>query len=81
MPKSAPSNPRAHREQTDRRLLLGFFALLFGVGGGLIWLIYGSGAAALGVGCMALGAVLAGLVLLIMLGLEWVSTWLDRRDE
>ncbi len=81
MSKSTPSNSRAHRAQTDRRLLLGFFALLFVVGGGLIWLLYGSGAAALGLGCMALGAVLAGLVLLLMLGLQWLSDWLDRRDE
>ncbi len=81
MSKSTPSNSRAHRAQTDRRLLLGFFALLFVVGGGLIWLLYGSGAAALGLGCMALGAALAGLVLLLMLGLQWLSDWLDRRDE
>lgn len=70
---------RRHRERTDRNLLLGFFALLFLVGGGLIWLFYGSGAAALGVGCMAVGAVLVGLVLLVMLGLQWVSDWLERR--
>ena len=71
---------RRHRERTDRNLLLGFFALLFLVGGGLIWLFYGGSAAVLGVGCMAVGAVLVGLVLLIMLGLQWVSDWLERRE-
>jgi hypothetical protein len=75
-----PSDLRRHRERTDRNLLLGFFALLFVVGGGLIWLIYGTGAAALGIGCMAIGAVLAGLVLFIMLALGWVSDWLERRE-
>jgi hypothetical protein len=69
-----------HRQRTERNLLLGFFGLLFVVGGGLIWLIYGSGAAAFGLGCMALGAALTGLVLLIMFGLQWLSDWLDRRD-
>jgi hypothetical protein len=71
---------RGHRERTDRNLLLGFFALLFVVGGGLIWLLYGGGAAALGIVCIALGAVLAGLVLFIMLALGWLSAWLDKRD-
>ena len=72
---------RRHRARTDRNLLLGFFALLFVVGGGLIWLLYGSGAAAFGIGCMAVGAMLAGLVLFVMLGLQWLSDWLERRDD
>jgi hypothetical protein len=70
---------RGHRERTDRNLLLGFFALLFVVGGGLIWLLYGGNAAALGVVCIALGAVLAGLVIFIMLVIGWLSAWLDKR--
>ena len=69
---------RQHRALTDRNLLIGFFALLFLVGGGLILLFYGSGAALLGVGCMAVGLVLTGIVLFIMFGLEKVSEWLDR---
>jgi hypothetical protein len=69
---------REHRRRTDRNLLLGFFALLFLVGGGLIGLIYGRGAALVGVACIALGAGLVGLLLLILLGLERISQWLDR---
>jgi hypothetical protein len=80
MPDKPPSNPRAYRARTDRNLLLGFFAVLFVVGGGLILLIYGGGAAVLGVSCMAIGAMLAGGVTLVMLGLEKLSQWLDR-DE
>jgi hypothetical protein len=72
---------RGHRERTDRNLLLGFFALLFVVGGGLIWLLYGGSAAALGVVCIALGAVLAGLVIFIMLAIGWLSAWLDKREQ
>jgi hypothetical protein len=42
--------------------------------------VYGRGAAALGLACMALGAVLVGVVTLIMLGLQGLSEWLDRRE-
>ena len=73
MPQPSPTNSRAHRARTDRNLLLGFFALLFVVGGGLIWYFYGAGAAALGVACIALGAVVVGLLALLMVGLEWLS--------
>jgi hypothetical protein len=71
-------NFRAHHARTERNLLLGFFALLFIVGGGLIWYFYGAGAAALGVGCIAGGAVLVGLLALLMAGLQWLS---DRWEE
>ena len=75
-----PTNPRQHRQRTDRNLLLGFFAILFIVGGGLIALFYGGSAAVFGIGCIAGGAMLAGLVMLIMLGMQWLSEWLDRRS-
>lgn len=77
MTKLPPANPRAHRTRTDRNLLLGFFALLFIVGGGLIWYFYGAGAAALGVACIALGAVLVGGLALLMVGIEWLSNRMD----
>jgi hypothetical protein len=74
------SNSRKHRERTDRNALLAFFALLFIVGGGLIAILYGGSAAAIGIGCMAAGAVLAGVVVLVMLGIQWLSDWLERRE-
>lgn len=80
MPDSKPTDLRRHREMTDRNLLIGFFAVLFIVGGGLIWLMYGGGAMAMGLVCMMAGAMLTGLVLLIMLGLQWVSDWLERNE-
>ena len=80
MPDKPPTNLRGHRARTDRNLLIGFFALLFIVGGALIWWLYGGSAAALGIICIALGAMLAGLVVAITLGLGWLSDWLDRRD-
>lgn len=79
MPDREPSDLRRHRAVTDRNLLIGFFIVLFAAGGGLILLTYGSGAAAFALGCMGIGAGLAGLVVLILYGLQWLSDWLDRR--
>jgi hypothetical protein len=70
---------RTHRARTDRNLLIGFFVLLFLVGGGLIWYFYGAPAAALGLACLALGALLVGLLALLMTGLERLSNWWDDR--
>lgn len=71
---------RKHRSRTDRNLLIGFFALALIVGGALIWWLYGTGAAALGILCIAGGGVLAGIVMGLMVGLQWLSDWLERRE-
>ncbi|HIQ04948.1 MAG TPA: hypothetical protein EYH31_04530 [Anaerolineae bacterium] len=63
-----------HRRQTENRLILGGFAILVVVGGGLIWLIYGRGAALLGLTCIFAGLGLFGLLYLILKGIElWVG--------
>jgi hypothetical protein len=81
MPTEPPATDlRKHRARTDRNLLIGFFALAFIVGGALIWYFYGAGAAAVGILCVAGGAVLAGIVLGLMVGLQWLSDWLDRKE-
>ena len=59
--------------QTQTRLILGGLALLFIVGGGLIWLIYGRSAAALGIGCMAFGLLPVLAIWAILQVLDWVS--------
>ncbi len=59
------------RKQLDRRLFAGFVLLLLVVGGGLIYVLYGPGAAALGWMCMLGGLLPAGLLWLILKGLEW----------
>ena len=81
MPEKHSTDMRRHRSNTDRNLLIGFFAVAFIIGGALIWYLYGAGAAALGVVCIAGGAVLAGIVMGIMVGLQWLSDWLDKREE
>lgn len=53
---------------TEARLVVGFFVLLYGVGGGLIWLFYGKGAALLGVTCITGGL----LFLLLLYGVVWL---------
>jgi hypothetical protein len=80
MPLREPTDLRRHRAVTDRNLLIGFFAALFIVGGALIYLFYGGGAAAAGVVCIAAAAGLAGLVALVMLGIEKLIQWMDQRE-
>jgi hypothetical protein len=80
MPTREPTDLRRHRTITDRNLLLGFFVLLFVVGGALILLFYGGGAMASGLACILAAAALAGLVALIMLGIERLSQWMDKRE-
>jgi len=60
---------RKYARQTNLHLLIGFFLLLFVVGDGLIWIIYGKGAALMGITCLLLGMiplVLIGLVMWIL---------------
>lgn len=53
---------RAYARQTSFRLLAGFLILVFLVGDGLIYLLYGRSAAVMGLLC--LGAALAPLALI-----------------
>ena len=68
---------RRYATQTNRRLILGGILLLFVVGDGLIFLIYGRDAALTGLTCLLFG--LAPLVL-IWLSLEVIS-WLVRKAD
>jgi len=56
--KRRGTDPGHYFRNTEARLVLGFFLLLYLVGGGLIWLLYGSGAALLAVLCMTGGLLL-----------------------
>lgn len=72
---------RKYARQTNIRLFAGFIGLLLVIGIGLIYQIYGAGAAILGLIC--LGAGLAPLILigLILLGMEWVVKRANRDAE
>lgn len=68
---------RRYARQTNLRLAIGFSLLLFIVGDGLIWLIYGRDAAILGFICL-----LAGLFPLVLIGLIlWAMDWLLKRQN
>jgi hypothetical protein len=63
---------RSYMKDTNVRLIFGALALLFIVGDGLIWLIYGFGAALMGLLCM-LGAFLPiGMIFLLLNLSDWI---------
>jgi hypothetical protein len=80
MPDREPTNTRRHRTITDRNLLIGFFVILLSAGGALIFWFYGGTAGVLGVFCLLGFAATAGVVMLVVTGLEKISEWLDNRN-
>ena len=65
-------NLRDYAKQTDRRLIIGALALLFLVGGGLIWYFYGAGGAGLGVVCLLAGLLPVALIIGIFFIMDWI---------
>lgn len=63
---------REYAKQSNIRLALGAFILLFVVGVGLIWLIYGEGAAGLGFACLLAALFPVILILFVFLAIEWI---------
>ena len=57
-----PFSPRQFARSTEMRLFLAFALLLYGVGGGLIWLFYGLPAMLLGAACVTGGLGMIGLL-------------------
>lgn len=63
---------RKYMRDTNVRLIAGALLLLFIVGDGLIWLIYGAGAAVMGLLCILAALVPVILILLILGLLDWI---------
>jgi hypothetical protein len=63
-------NLRDYAAQTKYRLVLWFILILFIVGLGLIWLIYGRNAALIGFLCLLGAGVPIGLIAIFLLGLD-----------
>ena len=59
-------------DRTNVRLAVGAFILLFVVGVGLIWAIYGQGAAGMGLLCLLAALFPIILILAIFLAMEWI---------
>ena len=70
-----PTDLRKYRRQTERQLTIAVVVFLVLVGGGLISLIYGPGAAFMGVSCLLLGAGIIGLLFIILTLMErWAKS-------
>lgn len=63
---------RRYMKDTNVRLIAGALFGLFIVGDGLIWLIYGFGAALMGLLCMLGAFVPIGLILLLLNLSDWI---------
>jgi hypothetical protein len=70
---------RKYAKQTNFRLFVGFILILFLVGDGLIYWLWGSGAALLGAVCLLGGVVPLGLIWVALIGLDWIVK--RSRDE
>jgi len=63
-------NLRDNSKQTKSRLVLWFFLILFTIGLGLIWVIYGPESALLGLICLLGTLIPVGLIFLFLFGLD-----------
>lgn len=77
MPLSRSRDLRAYARSTQLRLILGGLALLFLVGDGLVWAVYGPNAALLAVLCGVIGLM---PILLIAAGL-WFLDAIARKSR
>jgi uncharacterized SAM-binding protein YcdF (DUF218 family) len=68
---------RKYANQTNTRLILGALLVLLIVGDGLIWIIYGAGAAITGLLCIGAGL----LPILIIIGVLWLMDWVVRKNR
>lgn len=63
---------REYSKQTAVRLALGAFILLFVVGVGLIYIIYGPGAAGMGLACLMAALFPVIIILSVFLVIDWI---------
>ena len=68
---------RKYANQTTTRLIAGGILLLLIVGDGLIWLIYGAGAAITGLLCIGAGL----FPILIIVGILGAMDWIVRKNR
>ncbi len=64
---------REYARQTNIQLIVAAFVLLFGVGLGLIYVIYGPGAAGIGLLCLLGGMLPIALIVLALLTIDWIA--------
>ncbi len=69
---------REYARQTNTRLIVGGVLLLFIVGDGLIYFIYGPGAAISGLLCLGIGLFPILLIILVLTVIDWAVKRADR---
>ena len=63
---------REYAKQTNIQLGIAAIILLFGVGLGLIYVIYGPGAAGVGLLCLLGGLMPIAIILIVLFGIDWI---------
>ncbi len=63
---------RKYARETNIRLFIGFLLILFIVGDGLIFVIYGAGGALMGLVCIFAGLAPLALIALALWGIDWL---------
>jgi hypothetical protein len=63
---------RAYARQTNVRIAIGALLLLFVVGDGLIYIIFGPAAAVTGLLCLGAAMLPVALILLVLWGIDWM---------
>ncbi len=74
-PNRPPTDTRAMRRRDERFLFMAVIAVLLIVGGGLIYVIYGTGALVIGMACLLFGV---GLLLVLWLIVTGIERWANR---
>jgi hypothetical protein len=69
---------RGYAKKTNIQLAFGAFILLFVIGIGLIWLVYGFGAAVSGLLCMLAALIPIGLIFLSLQIIDWINKRANR---
>lgn len=72
---------RRYHRQTNLRLVIGFFLILFIIGDGLIWHFYGRAPALFGLFCLIAGSAPIFIISLILLGMDKYVKWVREREE
>ena len=72
---------RKYMRDTNVRLVAAAILMLFIVGVGLIWLIYGFGAAVTGFLCILAAFIPIGLIFLALFGMDWIVKRANRDED
>lgn len=77
MASPKPTNTRREQRAGERRLFIAVIAFLLVVGGALIGVVYGGGAAITGLVCLLVGS---GILVFLWLLLSWLEQWANREE-